>query len=665
MKKFFLLVLVLIVEVNMYAQDNIDETETILTFSEQPNAISISPSGGELTIACQAEKDGCEITYQWYLSNGNNNTSGTAISGATYADYTTESFTEKGIRYYYCIATADDGTSATSDVAIVAYTGLPTLYVTTVDGEEPTAEYTYPPSGAYGRGITNATKVPSSMIILNAEGETIYESGEYVKKESGLTIKLRGNTSASLTGKSPYKLKLQKKTDLLANLLPRTGKEYKDKDWILLKDGVSLNTFVGMAVCDIAGVPWTPEFAYVNVVLNNDYRGCYMLIEAINQSTTRCDVSDDGYIIERDAYWWNEDVKFITTRYNQKYTFKYPDDDDITSEQLAYIEDYMNELEEHVADGTYEDYIDVESFARWLLIHDFLGTWDSGGSNAYMTKYDNTDATKIYMSTNWDYDSNYRMSNAFSNQHNGNRIYAVPMFKSVNRAFADKYKELYDQIAPTLWSQLSEKLNGLKENLGKEINLSRKLDGIRWNATYGTVESNINTASAWFRSRETWLDNALSTPHAITYELDGGEFEADVTIPESIEYNDRLVTIPQPKKAGSTFTGWTYGSVTTPTKSVTLYGYNTTNDITMTANWQTEVVVGIAENFVHGIKVWSHEKTIYIVAATGTDYQIYDISGRLLVSGTTNSDYDAVSLGTSFNGLVIVRIGTESFKIKY
>ncbi|MBR1403956.1 MAG: CotH kinase family protein, partial [Treponema sp.] len=507
----------------VYLKDIVSAPE----FTVQPQAMNIAPYNRSIELSCAAESAQGNVSYRWYESADGTSAAGTAVTGGTSATLTTPAFTEKGIRYFYCVATvilsADEDeeikcVAAVSDVVSVACTGLPVVQIDTVDGEEPTCDYVSCPPGENGAGITNATKVPSRMKIFKfGENSAIYDSGEYVKKESGLTVKIRGNTSA-YSAKKPYKLKLQKKADLLENLLGRTEKKYKDKEWLLLKDGTSLNTFVGMTVADIAGTPWTPEFAYVNVVINGSYRGVYMLIEAISQSEGRIDVADDGYIIERDAYWWNEDVYFATGL-NQKYTFKYPDDEDITQEQIDFIQDYMNALESHVKDGTYEDYIDTESFARWQLIHDILGTWDSEGSNIYMSKYDSTteenpyeDGTwsKITMSTPWDFDSNYRMVDRWANVHNGAQIYANRLFTSENTAFLDSYKAQWTALSASLWSELSSKLEELKSELGEDINFSRRLDALRWGTGYSTVEANITTAEDWFTSRTSWLDNAIN-----------------------------------------------------------------------------------------------------------------------------------------------------------
>ena len=487
---------------------------------------SFSRKGEPVVLKCSVtpEEENHFVSYQWYTSIDGTLENGKLIDGANGTELITDSFTEKGI-YYYCCAVneyifdnGDGGEKSASRVIpfSVIYTALPVVQIDTVDGEEPVTDYVSPPAGCYGAGLKNATKVPARMKIFKyGKEEAIYDSGEYIKKESGLTIKLRGNTSA-YSDKKPYKIKLQKKADLLSGICNsskdlREGK-YKDKEWILLKDGTSLNTFVGMCVADIMGTPWTPEFAYVNVVINGDYRGVYMLIEAISQSEKRVNVADSGYIIERDAYWWNEDVKFITKKYNQKYTFKYPDSDDITQNQVDYIEDYMNELEEHLADGDYKDYLDTESFARWLLIHDILGTWDSAGSNIYMSKYDSVNS-KIFMSTTWDYDSNYRMKDTWANVHYGTRIYARPLLTSENTAFKDSYVSQWEGVSDSLWNQLNVKLSELSTEFGEDINLSRKCDAIRWGWTYddskNSVDANIETARTWFLSRKPWLDTEI------------------------------------------------------------------------------------------------------------------------------------------------------------
>lgn len=556
---------------------------------EPPHAIvRLSEHGEPVELTCDVPLEG-EVSYQWYKSTSNSVKSGIAIEDETSRHFMSASFPNKGVRFYFCVATSSEGISEPSDIFVVAYTGLPIVKINTVDGEEPTAEYIYAPNKVYGRGITNATKVPASMQIIDTSGNVVYESGDYKKDASGLTIKLRGNTSVDLDGKSSYKLKLQKKADLLAPLISRSGKSYRDKEWILHKDATTLNTVIGFWVCDIAGVPWTPKYSFVNVFINNDYRGLYLLMETVNRNESRVDVSKDGYIIERDAYWWNEDVMFETSGYNQKYTFKYPDDDKISIDQIFYIKNYVEVLEWHVAYGAYDYYIDVKSFARWLLVHDFLGTLDAAGSNIFMSKYDTTKTSKLQMLTNWDFDTNYMREGKWSIQHDEDRMYAASMFKSANRSFAKSYKALYDSVAPILWKNIEKKLKGLDNALGGQIVNARYCDLVRWGLlSYNPVKYDSIVAQKWFTSREAWLKKMMKKSRTVSFALDGGQFENKKAIPESINFLDRI-EIPQPQKQGYVFSGWTSESDTVPQKNIVLYGYNMTEDVQLTAHWSLSV----------------------------------------------------------------------------
>lgn len=70
-----------------------------------------------------------------------------------------------------------------------------------------------------------------------------------------------------------------------------------------------------------------------------------MIAVIIYQTTLGVNVSEDGFIIERDTYFWNEDVYFSTDdKWNAKlnYTFKYPKNISTNDERYEYIENFVN-----------------------------------------------------------------------------------------------------------------------------------------------------------------------------------------------------------------------------------------------------------------------------------------------------------------------------------
>lgn len=386
-------------------------------------------------------------------------------------------------------------------------TGLPLVIIETVNHETPKCDYVSHPDGCWGEGITNTTKVTGSLEIMK-DSNIIYYSGMFENEKSGMTIKIRGNTSA-YSEKKPYKIKLERKADLLNR---NNANKYKDKEWLLLKYN-GLNSLVGFKVNDLIKMQWTPAFQFVNVVVNGDYRGLYMLTESVKRNPEcRLNVDKTGYILEYDAYWWNEDVYFISNyAYPMNYTFKYPDDDEVTKDQIEYIKTYIDSLEVKIKNGEdYEQYIDVNSWARWVLAHDILGTWDSGGSNVYITKYDNSSSSKLTMGNLWDFDSNYWMTNTWSSEHTSSVLYFNGLFISKNPQFLNSYKSIWEEINPILFNEMEEFLTAFeKSELVTGIDRSIILDNIRWNGENPPVSNKINNSKLWFKSRQEFLNDNI------------------------------------------------------------------------------------------------------------------------------------------------------------
>ena len=147
-------------------------------------------------------------------------------------------------------------------VSLVRAQTLPVLSITTDGGEEPACDFVFAPEGQFGISITNNQKVPGRA-VLTENGNTLYDSGEYQKDSTGMTIRIRGNTSAYYSSKKPYKIKLEKKNDMLG----RNDSCYYDKNWMLIDSGGDeLNTMIGLKVNEIMGLGgWTPAYKFVNL----------------------------------------------------------------------------------------------------------------------------------------------------------------------------------------------------------------------------------------------------------------------------------------------------------------------------------------------------------------------------------------------------------------
>ena len=398
--------------------------------------------------------------------------------------------------------------------------GLPVVSVITLNGEEPVCDYVTHPEGSMGESITNATKVPCRIIITKNQ-DILFDSGDYEKNVSGATIKINGNTGAYHDNK-PYKIKLQVKEDLLL----RGDKKYKDKEWRLLKDARTLNTMIGLKMNELIGMPWTPSYMPCNVFINNDYRGCYLLIESVKRnSDSRLNVDENtGFIVERDPYWWNESIYFSTDYFNMsngyRWTWKYPDEDDVTEEITEYVQSSINRAEKSIKEGNYEQYIDVNSFVSWILAHDILGTWDSGGSNLYLMRYDNN--SLLQMANMWDFDTIFWMNkDSFSRYHTESYDYYFPLlFNNVNTTFLYAYINKWNKIKDIIPQQIIDFIKEFADSEeGKALQLSREYYTKRWNKELTTVSEDVEKVTDWFNNHLPWLDttiNNMSKPTGIS-----------------------------------------------------------------------------------------------------------------------------------------------------
>ena len=432
----------------------------------------------------------------------------------------------------------------------ISRAGLPVLSITTQNQEEPVCDFVFAPEGCFGISTVNQSKVPGRA-VLTVNGQKIFDSGEYVKDVSGMTIRIRGNTSAYYSSKKPYKIELEKKNDLLV----RGNNQYNDKNWILIDEGNDgLNTLIGFKMNEILGLGgWTPDYRFVNLFINDDYRGIYMLLESIRRNPD-CRLNVDkksGYIFESDAYWWKENVYFSSNA-GVKYTFKYPDSDDITPQQTDYLRQAVNVMEQSFTAGNYADYIDVTSFAYWIMAHDILGTFDSAGANIYLTKYDNTDDSKITMSTLWDFNSIMKTTNQWSRIRSDSNFYFGRLFADAD--FTNTYWNIWKQKSDSIFTEMTDFIRQFASSeTAAALQNSRTYDGLRWQYEPSTVNENIQEALTWFTERQQWIDNQYHTlgirpttsirqPSAV-YSITGQRIGSRVTKPGIYIINGKKILI--------------------------------------------------------------------------------------------------------------------------
>ena len=395
-------------------------------------------------------------------------------------------------------------------------TSLPDIYVETENFEWPSHKLVSAPEGCWGKSQTDNTYVQCGIDFYDNDGNAIFTSHPTMSDfdYSGAKIKLRGNTS-SYKEKAPYKIKLNKKTDLLSNVLHRNGKEYEDKEWLLLSTN-SIKTYLGFYINYLLSGENRLNGAFVSLFINGDYRGIYFLSESISKGNvvgdkaSRIDITDSGFIVEDDAYWWNEEKHFETLFMDgaMRYTFKYPDPDKLTAEQTLYIKNNITAFEEALLQegDDYLNYIDIDSFAAWILTHDLLGTYDTAGSNIFIIKRDDKDS-KLNMGPCWDFDFDIQSKvDSFYYGHYAYYLYYKDLFKK--RSFIDAYIAMFERIKDSLVTELDNYALSFDKNSFDE---DYSIDSFRWGLERNNSPFNdqYNYLEDYIESKLLWIPNHL------------------------------------------------------------------------------------------------------------------------------------------------------------
>jgi cysteine-rich repeat protein len=169
---------------------------------------------------------------------------------------------------------------------------------------------------------------------------------------------------------------------------------------------------------------WSPRTRFVELIIDGDYRGLYMLWERVRRDKTRCDVDkpaatamdgdvSGGYILRHegggkgpetvDGVMYTQD---FATSNGYVYTFHYPSAAKLSAEQSAYLPAYMQDFEDAMMmdPGGHAGWIDVPSWVDHGIVEELTNNWDGYVHSIYMTRESEEDGGLLGMGPLWDFD---------------------------------------------------------------------------------------------------------------------------------------------------------------------------------------------------------------------------------------------------------------------
>ena len=250
--------------------------------------------------------------------------------------------------------------------------------------------------------------IEGSVSIIGSDGLTNLPSTK-------MKIKGRGNSTwwqGGIWGKKPYQIKFSEKTDVL-NMSA-------DKKWVLLAEISDISLIrnkIAREISNISRFDYVPQAKYIDLYINNEYAGIYLVGQKVEESSNRVNIGDNGYLVEIDTDAQGridiDDVYFRSNIWSSHYelgvfNIKEPNVD-YNSNEYNLIKDYINNFESALfgenfkdPDLGYRSFIDLPSFIDWFLVNEIAKNQDAKSFSSIFLYY--VPGEKIKMGPVWDFD---------------------------------------------------------------------------------------------------------------------------------------------------------------------------------------------------------------------------------------------------------------------
>ena len=365
----------------------------------------------------------------------------------------------------------------------------------------------------------NTSKSVSNKIqlsVYDATGKTDYQSLNYMTKLKG-----HGN-STWLLEKKPYHLTLADEVSLLGMGASR--------EWILLANGYDetniRDAFIYSYAAEI-GFEWTPQYRFVQVYINHEFQGLYLLSEKVEISEQRLNVSlQDTCLLEANSlHRLDKTETGFVTDHGREFEIDVPKacnlpEKDSISQRVQYVENLIMNTEE---DGdVLSREIDYPSWIRKYLVDELFLNCDSERLSAFYYYDMHTPNSRIYAGPIWDYDLalanpnttwSYRWQNPNRMLSHFTLWYTELMKKN---SFREETVETYQKLfRPLLIRYLSNDMDFLLSSIQRSsvMNRIRWEDALPWKASDETEAVEKMRTFLW--DRLSYLDDVLLNTDAV------------------------------------------------------------------------------------------------------------------------------------------------------
>ncbi len=402
----------------------------------------------------------------------------------------------------------------------------------------------------YGQTIPDEPKINARLeIAWKGEGASNSTSDPHDHFSGQIAIEVRGSSSQMFPKKS-YGLELRDDAGQDMDF-PLLGLP-EEEDWILYAPYTDKSLLRNVLTFTLAGQmseTYVPRCRFVELFLNNQYEGIYVLMEKIKRDNNRVDIAKlkaedisgedltGGYIIKIDKQTgdggegWNSQYMNVNNMPTY-YQYDYPESADMQPVQKTYIQNYVNDFEtaiyylRHDEQTGYQNYMNLETFYDYVILNELSRNVDGYRLSTYLNK---DKSGKLNAGPIWDYNLTYGNADYYDgwrtyglvvNYNMGGDYWQVPFWWKklvADPVFTDPLRCRWEEIKESVLSE--EHILGVMDSLITYLGSAVDRNFGRWpilsehvwpNYYVGyTYENEINWMKNWISLRLDRVDFEL------------------------------------------------------------------------------------------------------------------------------------------------------------
>jgi hypothetical protein len=296
-----------------------------------------------------------------------------------------------------------------------------------------------------GQEIPDEPRIKARMGLIHQDYGRYNSIGDPFNGYDGqISIELRGESSIWYYPKMSYRIETQTESGSNNNVsllgLPAENDfvlygPYGDKS--LIRNVITYRLFEQFG-------HYSPRTRFVELVINGDHKGVYVLTEKIKRDKNRVNMAkitpedvtlsdmSGGYLLRVDKtsalapeeFWESPYPSPVPDHHPVIFQYYDPAYDELTPDQRDYIRNYLAEFEQMLVSqdfsnpgNGYRSFLDISSFTDLMILNEFVKDVDGFEFSHYFYKQKDTNGGKLVNGPPWDYNLTFGNSNFTPDVH--------------------------------------------------------------------------------------------------------------------------------------------------------------------------------------------------------------------------------------------------------